>query len=83
MDSWGVLFLWVTSSPEYSTVTLTFPLLTSSTSHSAEGHQFTLLTLHHPEDLDFTHTKNQRASLSDSKVPEALKSSRNSEPFIR
>lgn len=62
---------------------LRFPLLTSSTSHSAERHLLTLLTPYHPEGLDFIHTKNQRASLSANKLPEGLKSSRNSEPFIK
>lgn len=62
-------------------MSLRFPLLTSSTSQSAERHLLTLLMS--SEDLHFIHTKNQRASLSGNKVPEGLKSSGNSEPFIR
>lgn len=45
VDSWGVLLLWVPSNSGYSTVILRFPLLTSSTSSSAERHLLTLPTV--------------------------------------
>lgn len=44
----------------------------------------TLLTPNHPEGLDFIDTKKIRGqNLSDNKLPEDLKSSKNSEPFIK